>query len=251
MELFNRYDTDRSGKINKAEITAIFIDLKLFETLDDDELIPAIEKAWAEADADGSGEIDYKEFVQFIGKFDHIKPKQAMPANIPKGYDGSEQDIVFQVFKNCWCGSKKIQARLQCRRQSTSRREEDGIRGQHHDECDHASNSIHAERSQQEVARIRWILEAACQIASSFQVPFKKVASDFTTRCTINSKMKAAQGGKSKSQAEDQPEDEEEEEEEAGFGIRGDVEDIEPPAALAAFAKRGGCGSCRPRPRGS
>ena len=237
MELFNRYDTDRSGKINKAEITAIFIDLQLFDTLDDDELIPAIEKAWAEADADGSGEIDYKEFVQFIGKFDHIKPKQAMPANIPKGYDGSEQDIVFQVFKNCWCGSKKNPSKVAMQKTKYLK----AMKKMGYVDSTTMNATTHQIQFMRNAVNKKWLeydgfLRLLAKIASSFQVPFKKVASDFTTRCTINSKMKAAQGGKSKSQAEDEPEDEEEEEEEAGFGIRGDVEDIEPPAAFAAFA---------------
>ena len=234
MELFNRYDADRSGKINKAEITAIFIDLKLFDALDEDELIPAIENAWAEADADGSGEIDYKEFVQFIGKFDHIKPKQAMPANVPKGYDASEQDIVFQVFKTCWCGSKKNPNKVAMQKTKYLK----ALKKMGYVDTTTMNATTHQIQFMRNAVNKKWLeydgfLRLLAKVASSFQVPFKKVASDFTAKCTINSKMKAARGGKSKAAVEDEPEDEDEEEEEAGFGIRGDVEEIED--ALTAF----------------
>ena len=188
----------------------------------------------AEADADGSGEIDYKEFVQFIGKFDHIKPKQALPANVPKGYDASEQDIVFQVFKTCWCGSKKNPNKVAMQKTKYLK----ALKKMGYVDTTTMNATTHQIQFMRNAVNKKWLeydgfLRMLAKVASSFQVPFKKVASDFTAKCTINSKMKAARGGKSKAAVEDEPEDEDEEEEEAGFGIRGDVEEIED--ALTAF----------------
>ena len=164
MELFNRYDTDRSGKINKAEITAIFIDLQLFDTLDDDELIQPLKKLGLRQTPMAAVRSTTRSSCNSSASLITSSPnKQCLPT-FPRAMMAASRTLSSKFFKNCWCGSKKNPSKvaMQKTKYLKAMKKMGYVDSTTMNATTHP-NSIHAERSQQEVARIRWILEATCQ----------------------------------------------------------------------------------------
>jgi ankyrin repeat protein len=65
--IFDKYDKDQSGKLDKAELTNVLGELNL--KFDDRELYEKfVEKAWEDADSDDSDRVDYEEFLVLFKK---------------------------------------------------------------------------------------------------------------------------------------------------------------------------------------
>jgi len=75
-EAFSVFDKEGGGKISAAELRHILSNLG--EKVDEDE----VEEMMAEADADGSGYIDYKEFVAVLLKPLAVPPRKEIPEEL-------------------------------------------------------------------------------------------------------------------------------------------------------------------------
>ena len=84
-EAFAVFDKEKVGKISAAELRGVIVNLG--EKVDEDE----IEEMMKEADDDGSGFIDYKEFVAVLMRPVSIPPRVDLPEHlkpyIPKPKD--------------------------------------------------------------------------------------------------------------------------------------------------------------------
>ena len=99
LELFHYYDQDDSGTVNKGELICILSDLGVLDGLSPDDSAKALDEAYAKADDNGDGGINYKEFSIFMNSFSHVKPKASLPQNIPDSFKQNGKDeIVWQIY---------------------------------------------------------------------------------------------------------------------------------------------------------
>eukprot|EP00695_Tsukubamonas_globosa_P003449 TRINITY_DN641_c0_g1_i1.p1 TRINITY_DN641_c0_g1~~TRINITY_DN641_c0_g1_i1.p1 ORF type:complete len:140 (+),score=53.67 TRINITY_DN641_c0_g1_i1:54-422(+) len=92
-EIFDLVDTDRGGSISKDELAKLMTTLGLKPTEEE------LDAMMAEVDADGSGDIDFQEFVTVMSRRVHAEytPEQLKNAfkvfetpNLPPGYVATE-----------------------------------------------------------------------------------------------------------------------------------------------------------------
>lgn len=67
-QAFNMFDKDNSGKIDQEEVVALLSGDQISNIIAPD----AVEKAIAEIDVDGDGEIDFEEFILMMKKAQEI-----------------------------------------------------------------------------------------------------------------------------------------------------------------------------------
>lgn len=75
-EAFAVFDKEKTGKISAAELRSVIANLG--EKVDEDE----VEEMMKEADTDGSGTINYKEFVDVLMRPVQIPPRVEMPEHL-------------------------------------------------------------------------------------------------------------------------------------------------------------------------
>jgi len=99
-ELFNSYDVNGDGGLEKREISSFLTDLEVLAALGPKEASEAIDQAFAKADVDGSGMVSFEEFAAFYADLKGLEHKgPAPPPAIPKAAKKDPQlTALFTTF---------------------------------------------------------------------------------------------------------------------------------------------------------
>mmetsp|Transcript_32215 Transcript_32215/g.84475 ORF Transcript_32215/g.84475 Transcript_32215/m.84475 type:complete len:178 (+) Transcript_32215:129-662(+) len=85
-EAFAVFDKEKTGKVSAAELRHVIANLG--EKVDDDE----IEDMMKEADTDGSGTIDYNEFVSVLMRATDVPPRVEIPEELKPYMEGKKKE---------------------------------------------------------------------------------------------------------------------------------------------------------------
>jgi hypothetical protein len=93
--VFDKYDKDASGKLDKAELEKVLSELNL--KFDDQEMYNKfVEKAWEEADSDDSDKVDYDEFLTLFKKI--FAPANRFGSKLRKACGRGETEVVKELI---------------------------------------------------------------------------------------------------------------------------------------------------------
>jgi Ca2+-binding EF-hand superfamily protein len=111
-ELYNKYDRDKNGALEKDELTKLIIDLELVKDLPKADMAQIVSEYFEKADVNGDGEVSFPEFAVFYNDLKGVKRAGTtnLAAAVPKKY---KKDAEFKALFVEHCsfgkGNKKIE----------------------------------------------------------------------------------------------------------------------------------------------
>ena len=100
-ELFDYYDQDKGGTVNKGELICICNDLGALEGIRADDAAAALDDAYRRADADADGGIDFDELGTFMAAFARAERRALAPRPIPSNFRAKDEAARGVFSRHC------------------------------------------------------------------------------------------------------------------------------------------------------
>ena len=100
-ELFDFYDQDKGGTVNKGELICICNDLGALEGVRADDAAAALDDAYRRADADADGGIDFDELGAFMAAFARAERRALAPRPIPSNFRAGDEAARGVFSRHC------------------------------------------------------------------------------------------------------------------------------------------------------
>ena len=111
-ELYNKYDTDNSGSLEKDELTKLIIDLELVKDLTKEDMTAIVHSYFEKADVNGDGKVSFAEFAVFYNDLKGVKRAGTsnLAVAVPKKYKKhAELKTLFVEHCSFGKGNKKLE----------------------------------------------------------------------------------------------------------------------------------------------